>query len=193
MNTFDFYEIVFAILSATVFGAVFGGLYKSFSSILLMCACFFKRIPSLIFVSSPSELSSPLTSRKKSGLLQNTFDFLFFSVFGFLYIILVYLALDGVFRLYMLCFSLFGFFISKRTLGSLLERIILAGLFYLFKILFFAIYVLLLPIKHTIIFIKKLLMPPLNSFRRIIAMRRSQKIFNRKIKEISEIKYYFDV
>ena len=178
-------EILFSLLLSIAFGFMSGGLYKSavcvtngVKGIFLTTLRVWKTSTIRGFLSENAWQKS-----ERLGTKRNVFDFFFFLILGILYIVLCYLTLDGVFRIYMLIFAAASFFISKITLGALFERVI----DFVFKILtggvFIILFIITLPLKGIFNSLKKLLSPPIEHILLYFKKRKSIRCADKKYRE----------
>ncbi len=120
MKSFELTQVFFSVFASALFGIILGGLRGAISDLLF----YLKRI---LFV--PIELLSGHQAPKKNhnisrGLAAHLGDFLFFTITGVLYILLCYITLDGVPRLYMLAIALASYFLSNKTLGKFFNKLL---------------------------------------------------------------------
>lgn len=120
------------------------------------------------------------------GLSLNVFEGVLFTLFGIVFIILLYVALDGVFRFYVFVLFASFFILAANTLGegaATLFNMIFQKVYALFFIL---VYVTVLPlyllIEKALKLISKMLLPLKK--RRLNTV--SLKVRDRKIKEIEK-------
>ncbi len=127
MKFFTFSEICLSVFYAFAFGLAFGFVSSLIKVFFLYLNCILQ-IPSKIWrISSNFSLKKIKEETKiKSESLNNVLcffkDFISVTAFGVAFILISYIANDGVFRFYMLVISVLCAYLSKRTLGSIFEK-----------------------------------------------------------------------
>ena len=187
MIFFSYSEIISAIVASATLGILSGGIYKSFLIILFVAIDIIKILPR-VFRHAPLAALNNFNLKGEIGskkLTKNISDFFFFALIGLIYILLSYIYLDGVFRLYMLFFFLVGFLTAHKTLSVIFEYILIRALGLIYKVLFFMLYVLLFPLNMIIHALIRILAPIMLKLSKMHSMRKSQKILSLKMKQIS--------
>ena len=189
MRYFTLTDILRAILCSSFLGFIMGGIYKSLSTLIF---CIY-RLLTVIFAVFKSR--SILSLREQASIKphstgggKNAYDFVFFIVFGVSYILLCYIALDGVHRLYVLLPAILTFFVSKCTLGSIFEKAVF-GLYALaYFITFNLLFVFSYPLRIVIRYLQRLLSVPA---KRVIGW--GSAVTNKKLikKKQRQIKAFF--
>ena len=185
MKYFSANQILLSLIFSMLFGIAAGGLYKSASCTVSGVRCIFKSVISACKSSSFSDFNDKKQGQKHKIVYinQNIFDFFFFTTFGILYIILCYITLDGVFRIYTLIFSAASFFISKNTLGTFFTRVINFIFGILTRVVFIFFCIVTLPLKVLIKIIVRLMSAPTKRFIMRLKKRRSTKLMKKKRSE----------
>ena len=147
MKYFSFDDILYALLSSSLLGFIMGGVYGSLSTII---SCTRK----LLGVGVAAMRSPSLSDCRKASILQeghsgsrNVYDFIFFACFGATHILLCYLTMDGVLRLYILVPSIITFIVSKNTVGAIFERLFICLYTVVYRISFTLLYLLTYPLR----------------------------------------------
>ena len=150
MKYFSIVDIIRSILFASIYGLICGCLYKASAcilaailklvalprDILLLYKCFsLKNAKSIT-------LNQKLNLRSKVG--KNIFEFFVFLTFGLGLILLFYVCLDGMLRLYVLVLFLLFFYVSSKTVGLYFEL--------LFSHLFSFVHLILLTISGFLLY-----------------------------------------
>ena len=185
MKYFSANQILLSLIFSMLFGIAAGGLYKSASCTVSGVRCIFKSVISACKSSSFSDFNDKKQGQKHKIVYinQNIFDFFFFTTFGILYIVLCYITLDGVFRIYTLIFSAASFFISKNTLGAFFTRFINFIFGILTRVVFIFFCIVTLPLKVLIKIIVRLMSAPTKRFIMRLKKRRSTKLMKKKRSE----------
>ena len=185
-------EIIFSVYASAILGIVFGLIYSS----SLETLSYLKKFLALPYQSaknavnfSPKRIfiiSFEKNNTKIGKIGKNVYEFLIFTVFGCLTILLSYIALDGVFRLYVLLIIGLFLIISKRTLGNLSEKFLRKIYSCSYFILLFLTSFTLIPATHVWAFIA-------NKFKqlKILVLKRmsvinSNRLIQKKRKEIKK-------
>lgn len=141
------------ILISVVGAICFGGVFAIISSLILIIRSLLISFPKVIKEIFLFDKVFPLP-RMYSAFLpcEGGGIFAFFSVFVFAvgYILISYLFLDGVIRLYMLLFAFAAFYLSKITFCDVLKRFFI----FIFRMIFMLVSLVLRPIAHLIYRIK---------------------------------------
>lgn len=193
MIYFTTFEIIRSIIAAGSLGLFFGCFFSAAENTLASLKLLFALPYESYRLSKNYALlkEKRIAPRKKSPLTKiarNVFEFFFFLLFGIAYIALVYVFLDGVFRIYFTLITIFTFFVGKRFLGAPFCKIydlLFRGIYLVLMISLSFIYIPLSFIFGIIKSIALLAFSPLEKRYRIIY---SKYLINKKIKEISRIK-----
>lgn len=193
MKFFTASEIFRSVLFAAISGTLFGCLDKSFECLI----CALKKTLFIFFDSFSlssnfnikrfNEIKSKRKNLKMSMLLKNIFEGIMFSLFGIATLLLLYICLDGVFRIYIIVITVIFFLISAKTIAQGFSRLfdMLFDKFY--SMLLFLFSLILVPFSKAIMMlsqiIKKLSLP----IKLKIIKTRSKYIMKKKIKEVNVI------
>ena len=185
MIFFTVKEILISVLIFSAAGFAFGALYmasgaifSSFFETLLIIPKAFKNISNFGF----GTRAIKRVSKKHGALFEGFFDFFIFLIFGVFYIIINYLALDGVFRFYSLIFTVIFFCIAKITVGKGFAVCYGRAYDLFYGIAFTSVSVILLPIyklwQRLRGIFKKLVSPLVKKFGAIRQKRLTRKKLN---------------
>ena len=152
-----FLSALFSSLHGVIIGA-FALFLSLFFSFLLTAK---KAVSESLAVNSISSIKENIKSLKgftKTTTVKHSFfeDFLHAFVYGISLIILLYVACDGEFRLYIICISFFFAWIFKMTFGKWLNVIFEYMLYAIGAGLLFVFSVFCIPLKKIIFLIKQL-------------------------------------
>ena len=186
MIYFSFSQILISIFASVALGIISGGIYKSISLIFSLLFYIIKILPTALCADSYKKHTSPFSNHKTStSCINRTIsDFIFFTLLFSLYICLIFITMDGVFRLYIMAFMLIGFFTSKRTLGWIFEKILVFLFNFFYNIIFSIMYILFFPINLTFKKIRTILIYRLEILKRKLIMHKSKVTSQKKAKEI---------
>ena len=190
MNYFTSGDILFSILTTLIYGFAFGMLYKSLQEILFIFKRIITLIPCAIIICDQipirgikKHIKSKNNIRKLS-VSRHILDFLYFSCFGITLILINYVTLDGVVRLYIPLIAIISFIIANLTLGDLASKILYKAFNKIYLAVFIACSILFrYPVKLFKILLKKVKLKYL-ALNKIINARRSKKLIEKKINEI---------
>lgn len=124
MKYFELNEIFLSVLFPVLYGVLGGVLYET-----VRCAvAFFVRIlvaPKYLLLYSGKisfknsrELSKKINTPSGVGPISQLIDFLFFTLFGILFLLVVYITQDGAFRWYAAVAAILCFFLLGRSVGG---------------------------------------------------------------------------
>lgn len=190
MIYFETSEIIFSIYTSAILGLVFGFIYSS----SLETLGYVKKFIYLPFQSAKNAVNFSIkrifiisfekNNSKIGKVSKNLYEFLIFTIFGCITILLSYVALDGVFRLYVLVIIGLFFILSKRTLGNLSEKILKLIYSCMYFITSLVISAMMIPIARlTILAIKKYTNVANITIRRYTLIN-SDRLIRKKKKEI---------
>ncbi len=151
MIPFTFNEILYAIFLFSIIGILMGGGYtvlkKFLSSFPYVTEIFCKAIASNKVISPKRETKINLDENRKQKKAHNqTFDFLFFTFSGIIYIIMSYICLDGGIRLYTaLIYS--AFFVASSLMFEKISIYFIKPALFIVKICAFIFSVASLPLS----------------------------------------------
>lgn len=179
-------DIFYAFFASLVFGNISGILYSVFFLIVRWGRIFLK-IPFVVLFSKRTSLYAPKVLNSQNSIATHAFDFLFFVIWGFLYLCLSFSVLDGFFRMYMLLLVLIAFYLAYKTFGRLSIKILNASFDLCYSIVFSVIYIFLFPIRWIIHLSISLALPPIIRFCDYIKVLYSSKLQKSKISDIEKI------
>lgn len=189
MIFFTLAEIFRSVTFAAICGILFGMFYNISTSVLKSVIKLIFIIPKTFYVFKNSQKRSTdnKTFVRFSAVYKNVLDFSVFFLFGISVILLYYIILDGVFRLYVISIVTAMFFITSKSIGNLCATVYnrLFDKFYSFlsKIM----YVLCFPeyklFVYAFIAVKTAAAPLI----RIYRQRYSKYITSKKLKQIDNI------
>lgn len=184
-------NILRAIILFALYGTVCGGIYPALSIIFAWAN---KILTAEIRVIKAKNLfpwhdpdNSAINARSKAT--ESIYDFLFFVTCCLMFCIFMYVASDGVFRVYLLFVFVTAFLLAEHSLGSVFKRIIYLLLSFIYKIWFLILAILTIPFK--------LLLRPLSIFARALSTRISALYYRRRYNAIlsrkfKQINYMFE-
>jgi len=188
MNFFSFYDIINSLLLSSVFGIALGGIYSSFEAIIKGLYSLTVMPIRVLIGRTRSEIINELrkenSKTSRTVILQAVYDFFFFVAAGILYVIVCYIALDGVFRLYMLLASLSFFLLSNKTLGKAFNLAIRFLFVTTSQILFPCLFALAYPIRLLFSVLKAPILKLCSKAKHCIGVSRANRIKKKKIKEM---------
>ena len=172
-----------------------GGILYPFSDGLIAVPWRLVRLPvaAARFCLSPTRKQLRLLCGQPEGKRGGAFshhigDFLFFLVFGIGYILLLYAALDGVFRLYLAALLCLFFLFGKRTLGNRLGAILRATGRGIYAVLLTAVATLMfIPLRLSLIFCGHVLKPICHRIRAFRSRRLSARLMKKKTKKCKSL------
>lgn len=189
MKFFATFEILQSVLLAAAAGLIFGCVYRASERIFFAFGKLLSLIPSVI--STLGNFSRKAVKekirRKNTGmatpLMRNLFEAIVFLIFGIATLLLFYIALDGVFRVYVLITVVIFFVFAKRSLGKAFADIFDRIFFCIYYVLFISVGVILIPMyKLTNGFLKvlkKFYIPVSDKIRQ----KHSRRLIKTKIKD----------
>ena len=167
MKYFTTAEIFRSIIASVFFGATLGCLYCSLSQIC-------HQIKNFVFGYFEALAAKQHKINEKARQIENNQLMI--------YIVLSYVFLDLVMRVYMILFVLSSFYISHKTIGSTVNRFIKVVCDYANKLLFFILWILLYPIRFILLTFKKLICLLGLKLREKYKIMRSNQLKKRKIR-----------
>jgi len=181
-------EIFFSVFLSFVSGIFFGAVYSSIGEIISYLILFLKGFPYSIkncsHISFKRIKKQFLNKNKINGLAGNLSDFLYFTVFGCVLILITYRTLDGVLRSFIPITAFFAFILANITVGKAFS-IIINKILSVTAIIYVCALNLILhyPVTALLIFYnyqKKLA----TRFNKAYTASRSRKLIKRKLEEI---------
>ncbi len=190
MIFFSLWEILISVLTASLSGFVFGLFYMASGAIFSSVKEIFFLLPRALINIPHFKLKNwgiPKGNRSSRKLSREIFDFFSFLIFGIAFIVINYLVLDGVFRVYFFIFVLIFFLIAKKTLGSAFSIAYSRAFDFLYKRIFVLISLFILPLYKLIRKITELIKKITSPIRCKIFELRSQSLTRKKLLEIEKI------
>lgn len=185
-------EIIYSIAYSFVLGIIFGCIYSASEVIFSSLNKLVRSVPTVyknITTFSKKTVRDMLSVKYDSSIsnfYKNIKDAVLFLFFGISTIILIYITLDGVFRLYVLLTLTASFILAKKTLGTIFCTLFEAVFrrFYIFVV--YLEYFTLYPIRIFINYFKKILYRSLRPINAKIKKVRINKLIKRKINEVAK-------
>ncbi len=183
MKYFTLFEIITSLGTFLLFGAILGALSGCLKLLISKVFGLMKLIILSTRFENVKKLKNELKNRaefdKPSIIFIN--DFVLYTSFSLLFIILSYVCLDGYFRLFSLIFYILGFCLARKFIGNAFFEIVNNTMVYtdiIFALIIRALYtplsfIVKLINKHVIGYIEK----------KIIILR-SKRIFSKKCEEV---------
>ena len=163
MIYFTVNEIVRAMIYFFVFGIAYGVIYPSLSTIVRFVYYFlfsffraYKR-----YIKSENWSKKSKQNKKINTIRKQLLDFAFTVFAGIVYILMIYLLLDGVFRAFTAFFFVFGYLFSKKTIGNAMSKAISYSLGFILKVFDLFVYVISYPLFICTAFLWKIIKPKL--------------------------------
>lgn len=188
MLYFDFSELALSCLYSFLFGLFAAGIYASLSvingyTVLLL------RLPFSALFARSREV--PDISKKEGarhvGLWTEIFDFIFFTVVGIAFILLLYVSLDGIPRIHFFILSLLGFFLSRATMGRFFTAAFDLILSNLYRFCYFALYIAFAPVRYIAKALGQLCMPIIHRLYRATLSYRYKRMLKVKIRNTKKL------
>ena len=187
-----FRSVIFAVLSGTLFGCI----YKSSESLIFsLKKTLFLLIDSFdlssnFTISKFKEIKSKRRSLKMSVLAKNIFEGIMFSLFGIATLLVLYICLDGIFRLYIIFITIIFFLLSQKTIAQYFSRIIEIIFNKVYSLLLFLLSLILIPFSKIIKVLKQMIKRIILPIKLKLKRERSLYLVKKKIKEIDLIFLY---
>ena len=182
MIYFSEWEIFSACAAFFTLGLFFGGVYASFNRVLefiLFLITLFKKIIKKYM--NLSKIQKANENTFKNRILS---DFIFVFTLGIIFILLQYIFLDAMFRIFSLAVFLFGFIAGYKTLGKLF-MFILKGILSKTEILiFYIMYYFLYPFYFFLKLFHRIFSPIFNKVNYRIGEMHYKAVTGRKKKKI---------
>ena len=191
MRFFTTLEIFRSFFLSAIAGIFFGCLYRAAESILVSFKNIFLLIPNAIRAAGNSkrriyEYINRKQRIKLSLVAKNIFDFTVFTFFGICITLLYYIALDGIFRIYVLLTVTLFFMLAERFLGTPFAKAYSAVFFKIYAAAFYAMTFILLPLVWLLRLAKILMEKIITPFKIRYLKKNSQRLTKRKLKEAAE-------
>ncbi len=159
MKYFALGDVLYSVALLSLLGLFMGGIYNSLSTILSSIRYILSVGIRVARSNSIRECSTGLSNQKKCIATASIYDFIFVLCYGASLLLICYITLDGVVRLYSLIASLIAFFTSKKTLGRIFDKIILQLSHTLCKAVFCIVFILTYPLRIIVSILNKALSP----------------------------------
>ena len=186
MKFFSASELLFALFVYLAFGAFAGSLYRS-------AAAFVLGLKRLVLLPIDAVLNKKKlykhydkAGQKKvsSCILRNVYDFFFVLITGFVYIVITYICLDGVFRIYFLLLFALTLGLTLKLFGKALEKAFVIFFDSVYNVLFYVLMPFSIPIRFVALLTLKIAAPPLNAIKRAIESRNSVRLERKKLRRM---------
>ena len=193
MRFFTVYEIFKSIILSVFAGFLFGGLYCVSENIFTSIKKTILIIPHSIKLLSDFSLQKAkmyIRKEKKVKLnivTKNIFEAIIFLVIGIFTIILFYISLDGIVRIYVILITATFFLITKKFIGKFFSFVFERIFGVIYSILLIPVCVLLFPIYKILGLTKKLIVKMLAPIKSYIEKNHSKNLVQRKLFEIEKI------
>jgi len=193
MKFFAFFEILRSVFLSAVTGFIFGCIYMASERIFLAVRKIIYLVPNVISCYKDFSYGTVYKKIKKQNIVkftpvtQNIYEAILFLLFGIYTVLLTYIVLDGVFRIYILITVILFFFVAKKSIGNIFAKLfdkVFANLYFIF---FLAFTVFIFPIYkfiNVIVKFSKRVLMPLQIF---YLKWRSEKLIIKKKMEINKI------
>lgn len=182
-----FSSVIFAVLTGTIFGCI----YKCFESLI----CALKKIIFIFFdsfflsadfsIQKFNEAKIKRKNLKMSLFLKNIFEGIMFTLFGIATLLLLYICLDGVFRVYIIVIAVIFFIISVKTIAQGFSRLFDWVFNKAYSMVLFLLSIILVPFSKVITVLSRLAKRIILPIKLKMQAARSQYIVKKKIKEIN--------
>ena len=154
-------QIMMSVLYAVIFG-VFGGVLKSAIKVVIQYFETIATLPRSIIRTTENKYALKRlfkegisTEYSNTAIKEFISDFIFTMLYGILLCLLMYIAADGAFRLYISVISLGATYASSKTLGRFLEKFFLLILKVICRIFLSISAALVYPLRMLLEFIVK--------------------------------------
>ncbi len=192
MKYFSIFDIITAVSTSFVLGIIFASLYLSFERIFYSTLKLLYTPIWIIKSDFPINKSEVLARANEEitpsdkRILKNILDCLIFLFFALCYILLIYIVLDGIFRLYTLFFLILGYLIGSKSI-ALYSKKILGYIYFALEVCFiYILYSLIHPLRFVISKIINTLNYVITPIRRKFILHRSFSLCKTKQKNIAE-------
>ena len=194
MIAFALREIVLAIFSFLLFGVLFGILYSVSDLLREILGRMLLLIPYAYISVVKKEKSIEVSSGRfrKNKILEGIYEALIILIIGIILIFLYYIYLDSSFRVYPLVFLGAGFYVAKRYIGDYCYKALLVVFDKTYGIMFFLTKYIVTPPYLLFLFCKRLAAKIYRPIQKHCATRYSDRITERKKREVNIIFYLLD-
>lgn len=192
MKFFTAIEILRSIFLSVIAGTLFGCLYRAAEVILISLRKIVFLLPNAMSAagSLKSRGISEYINRKRriklSPVAKNIFDFFIFLFFGISLILLYYVTLDGIFRIYVLITVSLCFTVAQRFFGKPFAAVFDWVFSKIYFVLFLLLTICTFPIVKAVKFVKKQVTKLIVPIRAKYVNKRSQWLIKRKLMEVKE-------
>lgn len=193
MKFFTVEEIIFSVVFSLILGIAFGcifstseAIFSSLNKLIFSPAAVYRKINNFS-KESVEEIILYKPTSKLSHFSENIRDAILFSFFGIATLILVYITLDGIFRLYIAVTIAIAFILAKKTLGKLFCKIFERVFQCLYKSLVYIEYFILYPIHFILKFFKIRFIKLWRPINIRLTEKKNESLINKKISEIKNI------
>ena len=193
MKFFTLTEIIRSVILAFILGISFGCIhsasekvFSSFSRLLSSVPSVYRKI-NTFSRASVEELLNRKSESKLTKLTSNICDAIIFTVFGICSLVLFYITLDGVFRIYVVTTLICGFFLAKKTLGNGFSRLYDWIFKILYRFILYVEYFALYPVYITVAFFKRFFIKIITPIKKRINKKRRLILERKKILEIKKV------
>lgn len=183
MIFFNLSDYIAAALVMLTFGAVTGGVYPS----LRILAHFGKKLLTIPYSALRAKKITDFRHSRsdlKIKRASNVLDFCYFLLIGLTYILLIYVALDAVFRVYTAVILVTAFKLSQKTLGNLFGRFLEWITALVYNASFCIVYTALTPAKVLVRTFYGLAYPLVVKLSQKRQARKFKRLLSKKEKEI---------
>ena len=192
MIAYTFKEILLSVFSFLSFGIIFGILYSVSDLFCRICGKLVLLVPTAYISLAKKQKGSSVSIKKKSKnkILRNIYEATVFLVVGGVLVLLYYVYLDSMFRIYPIIFFSVGFYTAKRYVGDFCYKFLMLAFEKFYIILLFIAKYAVAPIFYILDFLKKMLCKILYPLRTLYIGYSSKRIIRIKQKET---RYLFNV
>ncbi len=192
MKFFTVAEILNSVFLSAFSGVIFGCVYECFEAIL---SCtrkilnIFYDVIRVLPLFSRKNVNNIIKNKecvKASAFTGNLYEGTFFFIFGIFFILLLYITLDGIFRVYILATVLIFFVLSKRYLGAPAAKAINKILNSVYTVVFWSVLILFIPPFKLFRLIKGAYMKIASPIKLRKLKKHSKKLISKKISEIQK-------
>ena len=189
MKFFTSFEIFRAVFLSAITGLIFGAVYIASERIIFWIHRIIYLVPNTIKSIPQFSLSEIIRKNKNkpavkySQISKNIHEGILFFLFGLAFILLLYIALDGLFRLYVLLIVVIFSLISVKSIGKLIARSLECFFSAVYAFLYRLLLVIFYPFYRLLSRILKLIRRACIPIKKRRLLKLSQKITKRKFME----------
>lgn len=194
MKFFTLEEIIISVFVSMMSGIVMGGIYSaSYAIYVFLYRIVFVVKESFLIAGKYSSESIKSSNRRISEITvgtisKNVFEGFLFTLFGLSVIILYYILLDGIFRLYVLFLIGITFFFSSKFFGAVFNKTVKYILDFITLLLLSALGLIISPFYYVFFISRRLFRAIYAPIRNKALKSNSKRIYIKKIKIISNLK-----